>query len=224
VISFAGTTCLYVAAKSEEIYPPRVQLFAYISWSCNESILKFELHLTDILQWLLNPITPVAWVSIYLQVAAYRSQGVYCTRSRANAIIRSAVLFPEVSKPNDPMSVTECMYDMVEFVKVMRIVDLATLDTDSVRFTYSTIAAAAVLYVKGIIIIRTYYFKHHLSIHSKWPHSFPHQNVFDRESICPRRIRIQMGRYSTLRQLDGPLCFDYQTPQYSNCIAMRGRD
>jgi cyclin E len=160
VISFTGITCLFVAAKLEEIYPPNLKTFAYVTdGACTESeILDMELVLMKTLKWKLTPITPVSWISIYLQVLAYKNQGVYCTRSGADAFLRST-LRPQDSKPDDARLV-KYMYDMVEFVKVVRIVDLAILDTHSLQFSYSTMAAAALFHIKGII--RTYYFKHRL--------------------------------------------------------------
>ena len=67
---FAGITCLIIAAKIEEIYPPKLQEFAYVTdGACSEEeILSMELVILKGLNWGLSPMTPNSWVKLYLQV------------------------------------------------------------------------------------------------------------------------------------------------------------
>ena len=54
----------------EEIYPPKVREFAYVTdGACTEEeILAMELVILKELNWALTPMTPNAWVKLYLQV------------------------------------------------------------------------------------------------------------------------------------------------------------
>lgn len=47
---FAGITCLFLAAKVEEIYPPKVTEFAYVTdGACTESaILEHEMSVLSV--------------------------------------------------------------------------------------------------------------------------------------------------------------------------------
>jgi len=65
-----GITSLFVASKIEEIYPPRLSDFAYVTDNtCSEEdILDMELDLMNTLNWYINPITSINWLLIYLQV------------------------------------------------------------------------------------------------------------------------------------------------------------
>ena len=67
---FSGITCLFIAAKIEEIYPPKLQEFAYVTdGACSEEeILSMELVIIKGLNWGLCPMTPNSWVKLYLQV------------------------------------------------------------------------------------------------------------------------------------------------------------
>jgi len=99
------------------------------------------------LKWKLTPITPVGWVSIYLQVLAYKNSGVYCTRSGADSFLKSTLRQYE-TKPDDNRLVKH-FYDSVEFVRTMRLIDMALLDYQSLQFSYSTLATAALYHIKG---------------------------------------------------------------------------
>jgi len=64
-----GVTCLFIAAKIEEIYPPRLCEFAYVTdGACSEEeIVEMELVVLKGLNWGLSPMTPNSWVKLYLQ-------------------------------------------------------------------------------------------------------------------------------------------------------------
>ncbi|XP_037959517.1 G1/S-specific cyclin-E isoform X2 [Teleopsis dalmanni] len=69
-LQLIGITCLFVAAKVEEIYPPKINEFAYVTdGACQEDdILKQEVMLLQALDWDINPVTPISWLGIYLQL------------------------------------------------------------------------------------------------------------------------------------------------------------
>merc|ERR1712109_253925 len=75
-LQLIGVTCLFIAAKIEEIYPPKLQEFAYVTdGACSEEdILAMELVVLKILNWSLSPQTPNAWAKLLLQVDGRSNQ------------------------------------------------------------------------------------------------------------------------------------------------------
>ncbi|XP_029688328.1 G1/S-specific cyclin-E1-like [Takifugu rubripes] len=70
-LQLIGITCLFIAAKVEEMYPPKVHQFAYVTdEACTEDeILSMETIIMMELKWSLSPQTPVSWLNVYMQVA-----------------------------------------------------------------------------------------------------------------------------------------------------------
>merc|ERR1712037_461466 len=63
-LQLIGVTCLFIGAKIEEIYPPKLQEFAYVTdGACTEEeILNMELMILKGLNWGLSPMTPNGWM------------------------------------------------------------------------------------------------------------------------------------------------------------------
>ncbi|KAB5525790.1 hypothetical protein PHYPO_G00144260 [Pangasianodon hypophthalmus] len=70
-LQLIGISALFIAAKMEEIYPPKVHQFAYVTdGACTEEeILSMEVIIMKELNWSLSPLTPVSWLNIYMQMA-----------------------------------------------------------------------------------------------------------------------------------------------------------
>ncbi|KAJ7419473.1 G1/S-specific cyclin-E1 [Willisornis vidua] len=71
LLQLIGVTSLFIAAKLEEIYPPKLHQFAYVTdGACTEDeIVSMELIIMKALNWNLNPLTVVSWLNVYMQVA-----------------------------------------------------------------------------------------------------------------------------------------------------------
>jgi len=69
-LQLVGVTCLFIAAKIEEIYPPKVADFAYLTdGACTEEqILTKELVILKTLKWNLNSMTVNSWLTMYMQL------------------------------------------------------------------------------------------------------------------------------------------------------------
>ncbi|XP_037909396.1 G1/S-specific cyclin-E isoform X2 [Hermetia illucens] len=69
-LQLIGITCLFVAAKVEEIYPPKIGEFAYVTdGACQEEdILQQELLLLKALDWNISPVTILGWLGVYMQL------------------------------------------------------------------------------------------------------------------------------------------------------------
>ncbi|KAK2193874.1 hypothetical protein NP493_5g17012, partial [Ridgeia piscesae] len=105
----------------EEIYPPKLTEFAYVTdGACTEDeILEQELIMLKELNWDLAPITASSWLSIYMQLANVDNM-----EDTADNFV-----FPK--------------YSVHEYIQISRLLDLCVLDTDYLQFPYSIVAAAA---------------------------------------------------------------------------------
>jgi len=119
-LQLIGVTCLFIASKIEEIYPPKLQEFAYVTdGACTEEeILQMELMILKGLNWGLSPMTPNSWMRTYLQI---------CHGSK---------------KPFDEKFSLPA-YSGLPFSRAMQLVDLCMLDIGSLEFSYSILAASA---------------------------------------------------------------------------------
>uniref|UniRef100_A0A1S4GYA8 Uncharacterized protein n=1 Tax=Anopheles gambiae TaxID=7165 RepID=A0A1S4GYA8_ANOGA len=69
-LQLLGITALFIAAKAEEIYPPKIGEFAYVTdGACtDEDILREELLILSALDWKINPVTVIGWLGLYMQI------------------------------------------------------------------------------------------------------------------------------------------------------------
>ncbi|XP_013149557.1 PREDICTED: G1/S-specific cyclin-E isoform X2 [Papilio polytes] len=134
-LQLIGITCLFIAAKVEEVYPPKVSEFAYVTdGACTtEEILLEELLILKVLSWSITPLTINAWLNVYMQVSSEargaKRRLIGESDVAANALRGYTFVFPQ--------------YSSLEFVVCGQLVDLAVLHVDVNRFAYSTVAAAA---------------------------------------------------------------------------------
>ncbi|XP_048779735.1 G1/S-specific cyclin-E-like [Ostrea edulis] len=124
-LQLVGITALFIAAKLEEIYPPKLAEFAYVTdGACSETeILEQELVILKELNWDLAPMTITSWLNVYLQVA------------NIDHIVEAehGFVFPQ--------------YSSHAFVQIARLTDLCILDMGCMEYNYSKLAAAALYYL-----------------------------------------------------------------------------
>ncbi|XP_046637607.1 G1/S-specific cyclin-E1-like [Daphnia pulicaria] len=133
-LQLIGIAALFIAAKIEEIYPPKLNEFAYVTdGACSEAeIMMKELVIMKSLNWELSPATANCWLGIYMQLA--------------NALGDKEEL---ESKENSGSKMETKQFSSHTFVQAARLLDLSTMDILSLRYTYSAIAAAAVYHIVG---------------------------------------------------------------------------
>lgn len=137
-LQLIGITCLFIAAKVEEIYPPKLSEFAYVTdGACSEDdILKQELVILSALKWRTCPITIIGWLGVYMQLNVSRKtpkniDGTPAKQQNTNADeTDDGFVFPQFSG--------------VEYAQTAQLIDLCTLDIGIANFAYSVIAAAAI--------------------------------------------------------------------------------
>ncbi|XP_060767260.1 G1/S-specific cyclin-E1 isoform X2 [Neoarius graeffei] len=126
-LQLIGISALFIAAKMEEIYPPKVHQFAYVTdGACTEEeILSMEIIIMKELNWSLSPLTPLSWLNIYMQMAYLKE-------------------FTEVLTPQFPQAT---------FVQIAELLDLCVLDVRSLEFPSSLLAASALFHFSSLELI-----------------------------------------------------------------------
>ncbi|XP_015790454.1 G1/S-specific cyclin-E1 [Tetranychus urticae] len=128
-LQLIGITCLFIAAKIEEVYPPPVSnCFEVTDDACLvEEIIAKELVIMESLKWNLHPITVNKWLSIFMQI--------YSILEKENNVDPQSLSTGEkFLMPN---------YSGTFFSQVAHLVDLCMLDFGSLQFNYDVIAASA---------------------------------------------------------------------------------
>ncbi|XP_073341115.1 G1/S-specific cyclin-E2 isoform X1 [Pagrus major] len=116
-LQLLGITALFIASKIEEIYPPKIFEFAYVTdGACDMwDIQQTELHMLKALDWNLCPETPISWLKLYAQVEA-QTDG-------------ENFLVPQFSQET--------------YIQITQLLDLCMMDISSLDYSYSVLAAAA---------------------------------------------------------------------------------
>ncbi|XP_066539137.1 G1/S-specific cyclin-E2 isoform X2 [Hoplias malabaricus] len=116
-LQLIGITSLFIASKIEEIYPPKLQEFAYVTdGACDEDeILEMELVILKALKWQLSPETVISWLKLYAQVASLKESPNF--------------LVPQFSQET--------------YIQITQLLDLCILDINSLDYQYGVLAAAA---------------------------------------------------------------------------------
>ncbi|XP_029000762.1 G1/S-specific cyclin-E1 [Betta splendens] len=126
-LQLIGITCLFIAAKVEEMYPPKLHQFAYVTdEACTEDeILSMEIIIMKELNWSLSPQTPISWLSVYMQVAYLKKT--------------DELLIPT--------------YPQATFIQIAELLDLCMLDVRCLEFSYGVLAASALFHFSSLELV-----------------------------------------------------------------------
>ncbi|XP_063307307.1 G1/S-specific cyclin-E2 [Pelobates fuscus] len=127
MLQLIGVTCLFIAAKLEEIYPPKINEFAYVTDGacCEDDIIQMELIILKALKWELCPVTAIAWLNLYLQVSSLKEM-------------------PKLLLPQ---------YSQEQFIQIAQLLDLCILDLSSLDYKYRILAAAALYHYSSMEVV-----------------------------------------------------------------------
>lgn len=128
-LQLIGITSLFIAAKIEEIYPPKLPSIAHVTdGACTEDeIIEEELVIMQSLGWSLCPVTVNKWLSVFLQIYSVinkQDNGDPNARSSGDAFLI----------PN---------YNSSFFAEIAHLIDLCMLEIGCLAFDYDIIAASA---------------------------------------------------------------------------------
>ncbi|CAB3380548.1 Hypothetical predicted protein [Cloeon dipterum] len=126
-LQLLGITCIFIAAKANEIYPPNVSDFAYVTdGACTEdAIIDHESYVLRILDWKVFIFTPTDWVSLFLQNSC------------------------RLSAPESKHKFEVPRFPTGALAIIASVLDLATLDAGCLKYSYSVLAASAIIFVYG---------------------------------------------------------------------------
>ncbi|XP_031623125.1 G1/S-specific cyclin-E-like isoform X2 [Contarinia nasturtii] len=152
-LQLIGITCLFIAAKVEEIYPPKLSEFAYVTdGACSEEdILKQELVILSALQWQTSPITIIGWLGIYMQLQVSNRTPKTYEETPQKQVLKDSTATQ--TSHNEKTSTTNNgiddgfvfpQFSGMEYAQTAQLIDLCTLDVEIANFPYSVIAAAAI--------------------------------------------------------------------------------
>lgn len=137
-LQLIGITCLFIASKVEEIYPPKLHEFAYVTdGACSEEdILQQEILILQALNWSITPVTIMGWVSTYMQLNATTG------KTDVSGMEPKALLLLNSSKWSNSFIYPQ--FTGVDYARTAQLLDLCSLDVGIAHFPYSIIAAAAI--------------------------------------------------------------------------------
>ena len=126
-LQLIGITALFIGAKLEEIYPPKLTEFAYVTdGACTENeILEQELVMLKALKWDLSPLTCNQWLNVFMQLVNMDSM----EEKETNFV------FPQ--------------YSSHAFIQLARLLDLCFLDIGCLQFQYSVLATSAMYHISS---------------------------------------------------------------------------
>ncbi|KAM4568694.1 G1/S-specific cyclin-E2 [Fundulus diaphanus] len=196
-LQLIGVTALFIASKIEEIYPPKIFEFAYITdGACDMwDIQRTELHILKALDWNLCPETPISWLKLYVQVEAQK----------------------------DGENFLEPQFSQETYIQITQLLDLCMIDIGSLDHSYSVLAAAAFCHFSTFDVVHKVSgltwesvfpcyqwmspFMATLSSEDK-PQlkNFPKVKADDRHNIQTHVAYLDLLRKAQERQIDGPEC------------------
>lgn len=163
-LQLLGITSLFLAAKIEEIDPPRLARFSYITdGACtDEDIQMQEMDLLQTLNWIMNPVTVYDWLRLYLQTTYHylvkqkSKNGNASPRvTRASAKMKNGKSGKDAGKKEEtvlPTSLSKMEvsnayiedvgFNEMVFVQMCQLLDLSILDVNSLKWQPWELAAS----------------------------------------------------------------------------------
>lgn len=120
-LQLIGTTCLFLAAKYEEIRPPTANEFAETTaGACTaDEIIDNEVTILSAINWDITPMTPNSWLNFYMHRLISTQNDSFISPAN-NAILN------------------------YKHKRIASVIDLALLHIGSLRYSSSTLTAAAI--------------------------------------------------------------------------------
>ncbi|CAD5206934.1 unnamed protein product [Bursaphelenchus okinawaensis] len=148
-LQLLGVTCLFIACKVEEIYPPKLEVLSdYTNGACSsKQIRDMETAILEVLDWNCVYMSPVQWLAFYLQMM-YKQDKVdrdnSVAASTSNELSEAEEQIHDDSAMGETFTVPVLARD--EFVLLVRGLDLIMSNTKYMNFTYGELAAAVILH------------------------------------------------------------------------------
>ncbi|CAF3901604.1 unnamed protein product [Rotaria sp. Silwood2] len=167
-LQLLGITALFIAAKIEEIYPPRISEFAYVTDKAyyEGDILDMELDIMNVLNWYINPMTSISWLLAFLQVESeielmnnsltsslsptnvtpsHHDRCIKKRRISVSSSQRPSSSESEILKTSILTNVHRTPMFLQTFSLAVRLLDFCSLDIEYSQFPKNVLAATAIL-------------------------------------------------------------------------------
>lgn len=139
-------TALFIAAKHEEVYPPKLAEFVeYFEGAVTaDQIRDMEVVVLDALNWCLNTTTPQNWLGLFMRLKAENDfdqckEARWCVKRVGPDGER---IFPQIAY-------SEKRFPRQDFANLVQVLDLCMLHLDSISFSYGSLAAAVFAFAFG---------------------------------------------------------------------------
>lgn len=132
-------TALFIAAKHEEVYPPKLAEFVeYFEGAITaDQIRDMEVMVLDALNWCLNTTTSQNWLGLFMRLKAEND---FDQRKEAHWRVQRMGANGERIFPH--IAYCEKRFPRQDFANLVQILDLCMLHLDSTSFSYGSLAAA----------------------------------------------------------------------------------
>lgn len=130
-LQLIGTTCLFLAAKYEEIRPPTANEFAETTaGACTaDEIIDNEVVILSAINWDITPLTPNSWLNFYMHRMIDSEKDSF------------------IEPTNNPIL-------KYKHKRIASVLDLALLHTGTLRFSNSRLTAAAIYHYTSDQVVR----------------------------------------------------------------------
>lgn len=164
-LQLIGMSALFLAAKVEEIYPPKLKELAshMESYSANneDAIAQFELFMLKTLGWEISPVTANTWLMTYLQIASINYYSIINQDHHNERVHNTNMVMPlniyknsnltkfgqESANQQSGVSGVQQQFYLENYMKAVTLLDLCMFEMDSMRFSYSVLAASAMYHM-----------------------------------------------------------------------------
>lgn len=160
-LQLIGMTSLFLAAKVEEIYPPKLKELAshMENYSANneDAISQFELFMLKTLNWEISPVTANTWLMTYLQIASINYFSIINQDNPNDSKIHNTNMVMPLSiyknsnlskfGADSSVSSVQQQFYLENYTKSITLLDLCMFDIESMHFSYSILAASAMYHM-----------------------------------------------------------------------------
>lgn len=156
-LQLLGITCLLIAAKLEEIYPPKAEDLAFLTDGACEAddILTFEVQILQVLEWRLQPTTILDWICLFLQQAYYpKSESEEEFQYYDSVSKRSSSNLSKFSRDVSNSEIAFRYFPDSILVQMMQLCDVMCLDINTTNFKQENLAAAVLYHFSAASLVK----------------------------------------------------------------------
>ncbi|VDK51123.1 unnamed protein product [Anisakis simplex] len=155
-----GTVAIHIACKFEEVYPPKLKtLVAYTDGACSVSeALSAERVMLKHLRWMLNPLTAIHWLGVYLllleeiicECKGKLDESARNKHQQADGNAKKSEPTCELKQSCNnynflrDTSFQFSKFTRTAFITMAQVLDSCMLDPCSIKYDYAVLAAAVI--------------------------------------------------------------------------------